>query len=31
MTQEKLPQVNTAFDVPDEELDGIFDDLKPFV
>jgi len=31
MTQEVLPQMNTAFDVTDRELDSIFNDLKPFV
>ena len=25
MTKEVLPQVNTTFDVPNDELDGIFD------
>ena len=31
MTKDVLPQVNTTFDVPVEDLDKIFDDLKPFV
>ena len=28
MTEEVLPQVKTTFDVPDQELDGIFDGLS---
>ena len=28
MTEEKLPQTNTVFDVPDDELDSIFQELR---
>jgi aldehyde:ferredoxin oxidoreductase len=28
MTEERLPQTDTVFDVPDEEVDSIFEELK---